>query len=141
MFWRLYFWLMIVVSILDIALRIFVSHTFFEISPQQPGFSFITILTWISLLGLYGFVFQKKYLWAYFWKIFFVVVIAGQVIDIISDIRFVHNLDPQSFSLISELFDSLIFNLISVPFFVAIYRYGFKSSSIWGNCMRPGGNP
>jgi len=82
---------------------------------------FMWLVYVLALLGLYGFVYQKKNLIPDIWKfVFFLVVIEtiGETFYTLSEIDF--------------LMMSIV-AIITIPHLYALYRYSFSMTELWGN--------
>lgn len=69
MFWKIYFWFIFIVLVLDIALRVFYSYSFLNAHHQIYTYFVTLFLALICLLGLFGYVFKKKIFFSAFWKV------------------------------------------------------------------------
>ncbi len=122
--WKLYFYLFIIASFFDLILRYFWAGA----QPDLDSFILIVLIEIIAIIGLYGFVHQKKLLAPFFWKIFFITLIFFFFNGIYSDIKFYANVDQDLYEFSDQIFDLVIVNIVLIPLLVAVYNYAFKFS-------------
>lgn len=122
--WKIYFWFLLIASMC--AVQGFIGNL-----------DIIDLLiSVIALLGLYAFCWNKKILNQVFWKIFFLATIVWAIIS-----TYILPLPPQLVEKITErgmtisqpiIYLSATFGLIlTLPLFLALYSYAFKSEGIW----------
>ncbi len=124
MLWKIYFWFIVIL----------ISMSFFD--TFMLGMSYVDFFdlafTIISCIGFFGFIYKKTFFSKAFWKKWLFIIIIWDII---------YNTLLQDYSeLISEFSDlSTIEILVSmaigimiiIPYYVAIYLYGYKSFELW----------
>jgi hypothetical protein len=88
----------------------------------------------IAIVGLYGYVYSKKFGVAIFWKAFFVFVIVSFMAGVFNDLSFAKELSANlnlEFNFIDELKENTPLFFFQIPFFVALYLYAYKEKNIW----------
>lgn len=85
------------------------------------------LLGLIGIVGIYGFVYKKKFLNQKFWQIVFIIDIA-----IIAWDYAIKLINAESFQPMAIGWGYLIFTLL-VPFYYALGMYAFKLSAIWSD--------
>ena len=76
-----------------------------------------------ALIGLYGFSYQRRIGQGKFWQNWFYGIILW-------DILFIFYLSESPFELESET-EGLIFLALAIPWYIALYLYGFRSDNLW----------
>jgi len=119
--WKIYFWLILGLHILVIGVFIFVDDIdFFEtdISFLSATYDVLIILISIfSLLGLYGYVFNKKFLSKEIWKFTFLLILIDSVGEFL-------------YSLLEKDYFTMGGIAIFIPYFYALYRYTYKNRDL-----------
>lgn len=111
--WKIYF----------CVFSIMVVYCYISLFPSKSNaIDFIDAIMYITtLIGIYGYAFKKKILYLTFWRSFFFGII---IWDIFNDTLFnAHN--DLDFTI--ELLIIILSLLITLPGYIAIYLYGFKS--------------
>lgn len=121
--WKVYFWFMIVMYLLLVGFILFSDQKVFvednEFTNIYDLISFCIGL--FSLIGVYGFIYEKKYFNKELWM--FICIIS--IIEIISEVII---LIP------NYMFLFLIaFYILIIPFYYALYKYAFKMNYIWSS--------
>ena len=96
-------------------------------------FEFAEALLWpVGMLGLYGFSFSRGFGKAIYWKFIFLIVIAT---DFIYPTVCLFEEWPAVIEEIGSDFGAFILVglVLVVPFYIALYLYGWRSNSIWGH--------
>lgn len=123
MWWKIYFWLYLVLSIVGVILLL----------PQIPTFNFASwegfVENIILIVGTYSFVYSKNIIISAIWKVIFILISlvwVAQVVyysNAVSTIKpllqFLENKPPQSFGLVA------ISILLSIPAMIAVYKLAF----------------
>ena len=101
----------------------------------EPGSSYpglldllYEIVMLITLVGYYGFITSKKYLYKSFWQALFAFLMITMVYDISTGI-ITHGQEYIDMFMLQPSF--LLLYVAVLPAFYAIYKYSFKSSEIW----------
>ncbi len=124
--WKVYFWLLVILSFVYFGLSflgegesIFLEDNIF--SNIYKGV--IILIYFISLVALWGFVYQKRVFYKEFWiYIFFIIVIELIAFSIMTPV------EPST----QEIEYSGFLLLIGVFFyFYALYQYAFKMRNLW----------
>jgi len=118
--WKIYFWLIIGLHLLIIGVFTFAEEiNYFEtdISFLSATYDILIILISIfSLLGLYGYIFKKKYLSKEIWKFIFLLLLIDSVGEFI-------------YLLLEKDYISMSIMAIFIPYFYALYKYAFQGKS------------
>ena len=145
--WKIYFWIFSTINVL------FAVSSLFDPGLEFEGWLkwlllFASLLTLISLIGLYAFSWRKRILQPIFWQILFVVNTIFTIVAIVYTIRQTTSKiinDPEYLALQSSgvqassetaiLVITIIFiYIVLVPFipaYIANYLYAFKSKALW----------
>ena len=120
MWWKVYFWIILVMSVLGLVFGYGRMQTW-------PLASWIEIVgSIILLLGLYAYVYKKKILKPSFWNIFFWFLIFSTVFDIMWAFTPIKTVLPLpgwfSSKVITAGVELLLGVVISIPNYYAIYR-------------------
>ena len=126
--WKIYYWLMILLSIVIVGGLVAVEI----IEPETLNAQFsdkhilstlynviFALMFFVSLVGLRGFIYDKKYFTKEFWTFIFMVIL----VDYIGNKIYGYN-DPERIGQILEAF-------ITVPILYALYKYTFKMNYLW----------
>ncbi|MBN2145439.1 MAG: hypothetical protein JW774_12555 [Candidatus Aureabacteria bacterium] len=71
-----------------------------------------------SLIGLFGYVFDRKILFPEIWKLFFVILVLWDIyFHFVIELTLISELTPRT----------LVFLLTLVPLYIALFHYGFLS--------------
>jgi len=81
----------------------------------------------LFLTGFYGLICKKGIFFNQFWKLFFVIVVLW---DIPNNLYYYSKFKPMDLKL-SRLILSLFFITCSLPSYIILYVYGYKSKQIW----------
>ena len=122
------------VIVIEFAMRLYVSSQFaselyFSIRNQVE-----LLIAIISFIGMYGFIYKKRILSHIFWMIFFVLLVLYDCWDIYLDAQFNNKLDqmyPTEPDVSEAAMDFFFTYILSLPCFIALFVYGFKSKAIW----------
>lgn len=118
-FWKIYFWLILGLHLLIIGVFIFVDDIDFfktEINFFSATYDVLMILISIfSLLGLYGYIFKKRFLSKEIWKFAFLLIL-------------IDSLGEFLYSLAEKDYISMGIMIIFIPYFYALYKYAFKNA-------------
>ena len=82
----------------------------------------------ISVMGLFGFAYQKAIGGKSFWENFFIFLIIVEIIDTLHEYN-IGNFEQQE--VLYPVFTFFFFIAIFLPYFIALFLYGFKSDSLW----------
>jgi hypothetical protein len=111
--WKLYF------LVFTILLLFAYSHEF-DVTDRHKGILlFDTVITFFSLIGLFGLAFRTDIFSAYLWRRFFYFFIAW---DFILNFVILPWLNPQALAWVSYSVGFIVF----LPNYVAVYLYGHK---------------
>jgi hypothetical protein len=131
MIWKIYFWILIVVSILG-ALGVAAEVLgLAEPHPIYPRADYpIWLVNCVQIVGLYGYSYRRPVLSERFWQFAFAVFGLNFIATIwIATVRFAAAADVH---IVSALVPILLFGLmIGLPNLVANRRYAFRSPGIW----------
>jgi hypothetical protein len=123
--WKLYFWLILVLEILDIISEI--------LAPTKPGYDFILdILIYpITIVGIFGFVYQKKILFKRFWLVWLPILFSYDIYGIST---FIKDIFYESKVSLPPIFIMISVTIIIVLLFfqyMALLTYALKSKHLW----------
>jgi hypothetical protein len=121
--WKIYFWLL--AGLFLLGLLVYEEEMIlFEIETnllESAYDSAMLLVLALNMLGLYGFVFQKRLFSKDFWKFVFLLTL-------------IHTAGELSYVLLDKGFPMPVVSVILIsPFVYALYRYAFSMPSIWGN--------
>ena len=118
--WKIYFWLLIGLHLLGTGVIIFIDDVdYFEtnISFLSTTYDVLIGLIYIfSLLGLYGYVFKKKFLSEEIWKFTFFLML-------------IDSLGSSLYLLLEKNYISVAIITIFIPYFYALYKYSFVNEN------------
>jgi hypothetical protein len=120
--WKLYFWLL--TGLFLFGLLVFQEDmVFFEIETNLLENAYeaaILLVMALNILGLFGFVYQKRLFSREFWKFVFLLT-------------FINISGELSYALLDKEFPLPILGILLIsPFVYALYRYAFSMPSLWG---------
>jgi len=124
MWWKIYFWIFGVLSVIGVlALIKFIPWNFADI--------LIIVSSVLTVLALYSYVYQKTILTQQFWKYFFLFTVITSGLDILYNFTTLQNLYTLPEFLISKAFkdltvvDYLIGLAITLPAYYANYKLAY----------------
>lgn len=126
--WKIYYWSMILLSILIVGALIGVGIIEPEMFTAQFSDKHIfstlyevifTLIFFVSLVGLKGFIYDKKYFTKELWTFIFMMILVNYIGNKIYDYN-----DHERLWQILEAF-------MTVPILYAIYKYTFKMNYLW----------
>jgi len=126
-FWKVYFFFWLVLS----SSIIWVPYVLpGEIEPWGIFEYVEVVLMPVGVLGLYGFAFSRGFGKAAYWKLIFLVIV---VVDFgYPKVCLIEEWPTFIEEMGSEFAPFLLFGFAAViPFYVALYLYGWRSESIW----------
>jgi hypothetical protein len=116
MLWKIYFWLIIAISI---------ASMFVEAVHGPVIETTDTVISIISTIGLFGYVYNKQWLSKSFWKFVFIItvieVLAYTMLEVLND--------PE-LGVGGMIFVTAFTLIIMYPFFLGLYRYGFRKQNL-----------
>ena len=130
--WKVYFWF--TTLLLGASTGVLIADSL-EILPLENEDSLLDepwtwldslniVVSWIGIVGLFGFAYKKIIGEQDFWKRWFVFTL---IFDISYEV-YVESLEGFTTEVI--WFYILVYSL-SIPYYVALYLYGYKSDSLW----------
>lgn len=127
--WKVVFWIGIIfLSSLNVWLfsedYIFLESNIF--SNVYIGLIYLIYL--ISLLGIWGFVYQKKVFYQEFWIYIFFIIIVDYIGSFIINIS--NETSTQEIDFLTTIF-GLLFLVLGFFYFYALYQYAFKMKYLW----------
>lgn len=127
--WKVVFWIGIIfLSSLNVWLfsedYIFLESNIF--SNVYIGLIYLIYL--ISLLGIWGFVYQKKVFYQEFWIYIFFIIIVDYIGSFIINIS--NETSTQEIDSLSTIL-GLLFLVLGFFYFYALYQYAFKMKYLW----------
>lgn len=120
MFWKIYVWFIIVSTIAICIDSILVGMDFRNIIDH--------LINFVSLLGLFGYVYQKQFFVQLFWKIWLAVDVLWNLISI------PYVLDQDDWTMLQSSEGAIVTTvilLLIIPTYAALYRYAFKMKEFW----------
>ena len=86
------------------------------------------LIYFISLLGVWGFVYQKKVFYQEFWIYIFFIIIVDYIGSFIINIS--NETSTQEIDFLTTIF-GLLFLVLGFFYFYALYQYAFKMKYLW----------
>ncbi len=125
--WKIYYWSVLICVIGMVAMAIFGDEVFFvgNIFSKIYDFTFVIIFM-ISIMGLRGYIYQKRYFSKDIWIFIFSLILIDFIGNLIYGFKSIL-LFPLSYVL---LYSTIIFLLV-LPFYYALYKYTFKMNEMW----------
>ena len=118
--YKAYFWVLVILLIPSILLAR-ESNTFYIYLIIDFTVSIV------SLIGLYGYVFQKHIFRPITWKIWLFIFVCWEVFYFYLTMMTVNIENPVGIYIVS----CIMFLTLMLPLFIAIYLYGYKSDRLW----------
>jgi len=128
--WKIYYWLILFASIFVLGVFVFILTTnineFNSIFEGKSAFTnlydiFFILLFFISVLGLRGFIYSKRYFIKELWKFIFFMILVEYFGNII-----------YSFNDYDKL-EYIIDSAVTLPILYALYQYVYKMNDLWKN--------
>ncbi|RRN73959.1 hypothetical protein EI200_04595 [Peribacillus simplex] len=116
MFWKVYFWALIAISI---------ASMFVETVNGPVLETTDTVISIISTIGLYGYVYKKQFLSKSFWKFIFIITVIEMPVYIMLDV-----LNDPELGVGGIIFVAAFTLAIMYPFLLGLYRYGFRKQNL-----------
>ena len=119
--WKVYFFISLIILL--------VSPFYYVIEPNTFTIKdAIDYVVWsIGLLGLFGFAYQRRIINVLFWKVWFFILVVWDISFTINS--FIE--EPVEFDSLSIFIAVMIFIVLILPQYFAIYLFGYKSAHIW----------
>ncbi|MFJ7469224.1 hypothetical protein ACIQWI_11735 [Peribacillus frigoritolerans] len=116
MLWKIYFWLIIAISIASMFVK----------SVHGPVIETTdTVISIISTIGLFGYVYNKQMLSKSFWKFVFIITVIEVLTYTMLDV-----LNDPELGVGGMIFVTGFTLIILYPFFLGLYRYGFRKQNL-----------
>ncbi len=122
LFWRIYFWGIVIITVLSLIADIASSET---ITARYVGY----VGSLLGLVGLYGYISKRAIGWRIFWRGFVVFQVAA-LISLVAMSIWSQELQSVG-DYMAEAFLSGLMILVYLPYLLGLYRYCFKSEEIW----------
>lgn len=127
--WKVVFWIGIIfLSSLNVWLfsedYIFLENNIFS----NIYIGIMLLIYFISLLGVWGFVYQKKVFYQEFWIYIFFIIIVDYIGSFIINIS--NETSTQEIDFLTTIF-GLLFLVLGFFYFYALYQYAFKMKDLW----------
>ncbi|MFJ7365673.1 hypothetical protein ACIQWQ_16375 [Peribacillus frigoritolerans] len=116
MLWKIYFWLIIAISIASM----FVESVHGPVIETTD-----TVISIISTIGLFGYVYNKQLLSKSFWKFVFIITVIEVLTYTMLDV-----LNDPELGVGGMIFVTAFTLIIMYPFFLGLYRYGFRKQNL-----------
>ena len=115
-FWKLYFWLIVILTCIVLGVLVVTEES---VLLEENIFTNIYIIMYsgislLSLSGLYGFIYEKKFFYKELWIFILAIIIIEELSELVSlfyDYQFL-------------MF--LIIYIFLLPFYYGLYKYAFK---------------
>ena len=130
--WKIYFWF--ITLLLSAATGLLMTDSVGILLPDEGGpifdeswnwLDWLSIpITWIGIVGFFGFTYKKIIGEQNFWKRWLIFVLIFDISNTVYDYY------PEGFVTEDMWFDILAYSLF-IPYYVALYLYGYKSDSLW----------
>ncbi|EGQ20297.1 hypothetical protein HMPREF9372_3554 [Sporosarcina newyorkensis 2681] len=118
MLWKIYFWIMLVLLIASM----FLENEYGLVGTVLEIVSMIISI--ISTVGFYGYVYEKQFFPHFFWKVIFIIALIDVIVTAIY-------YGFKETSALGELIFVTIFTFIVMyPLLLGLYRYGFKKQKM-----------
>lgn len=124
--WKIYLWLMVVLLVVVVG---------FDVYDKNPpsAIDILDYLTWIfSLVGVFGFAYNRAILSQDLWRVWLPVVIAWDVWIAARE----YYSEPIDLDLVTLVILSIIIGALALPEYVALFFYGYRSQQIWKTSTR-----
>ncbi len=121
-FWKVYLWSMVVLQVL------FIIGEFLDPTMTKKALAIDITIYSTTLLGIFGFVYQKKIFTQMFWLVWFPVLCSYDLFTIFRDL--VYDADEIKTPVMILITIAIISPLLFIQY-LALYNYVFKSGSLW----------
>ena len=129
-FWKLYIWLLVFIYTMAFVGSL-MSTVFVETSQTLPNHVFwvlYTFVSFISLAGIYGYYSKKAILNKTLWRLVFAFLVASLLHTLYV---YSHIQSELPHITTSKLVYMALMQLIFIPQYYAIYKYGWGSGTLW----------
>lgn len=116
MLWKIYFWIILAIEIASL---------FVETVHGPVVETTDTVISIISTIGLFGYVYKKQILSQSFWKFVFIITVIEVSVYIKLDV-----LNDPELGVGGMIFVTVFTLIIMYPFFLGLYRYGFRKRNL-----------
>lgn len=123
LFWEIYFWIVFLGFITLLGVVLIRDFNFFENPFTKTYEVFFAITAIISILGIRGYIYKKRYFSKDIWIFLFSVMIVDFIGNMIFDFDYIY-------------FENLKYfmgYLFLIPWYFALYKYTFKMEEVWLN--------
>lgn len=126
--WKVYFWLFVIFVFMFYIYCFYENNIFLESNIFSNIYIGIMLLIYfISLLGVWGFVYQKKVFYQEFWIYIFFIIIVDFIGSLIGSTI---ETSTQEIDFLSTIL-GLLFLVLGFFYFYALYQYAFKMKYLW----------
>lgn len=126
--WKVYFWLFVIFVFMFYIYCFYENNIFLESNIFSNIYIGIMLLIYfISLLGVWGFVYQKKVFYQEFWIYIFFIIIVDFIGSLIGPTI---ETSTQEIDFLSTIL-GLLFLVLGFFYFYALYQYAFKMKYLW----------
>jgi hypothetical protein len=136
--WKIYFWFITPLMVLVTAITLAGSLGFLLLDEWAPTFEeywnwldwLSLLITWVGIVGLFGFAYKKVLGEQNFWKRWF-------IFNLIFEISYaVFEYFPEEF-VAEDVWSAVLGYSLFLPYYIALYLYGYKSDSLWNPQSTP----
>lgn len=122
--WKVYFWLFVIFVFMFYIYCFYENNIFLE---SNIYIGIMLLIYFISLLGVWGFVYQKKVFYQEFWIYIFFIIIVDFIGSLIGSTI---ETSTQEIDFLSTIL-GLLFLVLGFFYFYALYQYAFKMKYLW----------
>ena len=123
LFWEIYFWIVFLGFITLLGVVLIGDFNFFENPFTKTYEVFFAITAIISILGIRGYIYKKRYFSKDIWIFLFSVMIVDFIGNMIFDFDYIY----------FENLKYFMVYLFLIPWYFALYKYTFKMEEVWLN--------
>lgn len=121
LFWEIYFWIVFLGFITILGIVLIGDFESFENPFTKTYEVFFTIAAIVSILGIRGYIYKKRYFSKDVWVFLFSVMIVDFIGNLIFDFDYIYLENIQYF----------MGYIFLIPWYFALYKYTFKMEEVW----------
>jgi hypothetical protein len=126
--WKIYFWIIAVLTVLALAFQV-AGSLGVELLADEPLGALDAVsyaIAAVTLVGVFGFAYSKALLQRRLWQAWLPVVVLADIYFFGYEVLY-----PELGDLIGMITVVVFYAILSVPQYIALYLYGFRSSELW----------
>lgn len=123
LFWEIYFWIVFLCFITILGVVLITDFNFLQNPFTKIYEVFFAITAIVSILGIRGYIYKKKYFSKDIWIFLFSVMIVDFIGNMIFDFDYIYLENIQYF----------LGYIFLIPWYFALYKYTFKMEEVWIN--------